>query len=421
MFNKIVICLISIMLLSSCGDGDNLIKKANATTPLSITEIDTGDSVSWNELAQYFNGVPKYSGAVGTYSYKHYPISVAKGGNTFHVFSDNTQDNNLYIYVVKDKSNPVLVHTYTNWSDPHSNAVINVRNDGHVEVYVSARHTKKSAYKYVSQTPMALDFVCVEGCSGTFMYEAYPQVHNPSWGTTLLYTHYIHTGYQFKSRLLHVKLNGNSYRLSDSPAYQVSEYQDGELCTAHNYLVDGIPDKRTNIYFMCTDDGQNWYDKDNTPLMLPLPDDINNTTKVFDTHSKNRFTFVKDIYKHDGKWRVLFVSSTSIDPTTGNRWLYEWVQGQGVKYITSVDHNYGGISYLVHDGQLYYASTESDVQSYLSGKLQILNTSGKVVTETTNGGYAYVRRVVGRDSELVASRQDSEDHKSGNFYFIKVD
>ena len=68
-------------------------------------------------------------------------IYIYESGTTHpkEFYTDNTKDDNFYVYAAKDNTEKVLIHTIYNWEDPHTNAIIHVLDTGIVHVHVSAR------------------------------------------------------------------------------------------------------------------------------------------------------------------------------------------------------------------------------------------------------------------------------------------
>ena len=186
--------ILAVMLLTACNSEVKEVVKvevkpaaqviATAIPRVGIFTDWTGFYSTWWAIPQLFNGVPKYSGAFGTYTNKHIPMAVWANGNLFHVRTDNTEDGNFRVYAMINNYAEVVVHTIENWNDPHTNASINVLPSGHVQVHIASRglaHKFQSGKIYKSKTPYSLDFECIDGCSNV-NYEAYPQVHNTPWG-----------------------------------------------------------------------------------------------------------------------------------------------------------------------------------------------------------------------------------------------
>lgn len=390
--------------VSACGNVDNkgsvdIITPPPPKPPVMVA-VDTGNSSSWWERPQYYNNVPKYSGAFGTYTHKHIPVAVYAKGELYSVFTDNTTNNDFQIYVTKGDSEKVLVHVIKDWDDPHTNAVINVLPDGIVEVRVASRglsHKFQSGVVLRSSTPYELDFYCVEGCTEDAPnYEAYPQIHKTSWGQHLIYTRYELRGKR-NFRMPYSKVDGNIQSLSNDAHYNISYYDDvsGRLFVASNTLIGGSPDDRKNLSLIYTVDGDSWRKTDNTLVDFNLQDESDRV--VHDAGLNN--IYLKDIITVDGEVRVLFTESSSDDPTQGTRYLKEWIEGEGVHTIVEVGHNYSAGAYIKKDGELYIVAGISNSTGYLSGSLNLYDRDYTLI-DTLEGDYSYVRRV--RDTEALA-------------------
>lgn len=419
--------LVLTLLISACGseqaEASSVVVK-DTYSPPEMLATWTGSYSSWWERPQYYNGTPKYSGAFGTYTHKHIPVAVHAGGSLFSVRTDNTQDNNFYVYVTKN-SQEVLVHTINNWDDPHTNAVINTLDHGYIEVRIASRglsHKFQSGKVLRSKTPYNLDFECVEGCSSNDInYEAYPQIHNTGWGRHLIYTKYEQINNQgMNYRNLYSRIGGEHVKLSKFAHYNVSHYDSNmdELCIASNTLIGGNPDNRVNLSVICTEGGQdNWSLSNNTLI------DENSTTEsdriVYNTETEGTFVYLKDIIATAGTFRVLFTESTSSDPTKGIRHLKEWVQGAGVSTITEVGHNYSAGAYLKKNGNLYIVAGKSNSTGYLSGDLELYDDSYSLI-DTLKGDFSYVRRVVGTDGKAVMSSGTSDYATRGKHYTLTL-
>lgn len=388
---------------------------------------DTGYTSTWWELPnQYYNGVPKYSGAFGTYTHKHIPLAVKSYfGDIFSVRTDNTVDGNFYVYAMKNNQS-VLVHTIENWDDPHTNAIIHILNTGHVEVRIASRglaHKFQSGVVLRSQTPFELDFQCVEGCSPNDVnYEAYPQMHYTGWGNHLIYTKYEQINNQgMNYRNLYSRIGNNHKKLSNLAHYNVSYYDPNmdQLCVASNTLLGGSPENRVNLSVICTEYGQDtWKTTDNKLIDFNSQDESNRI--VYNTQNLGTYVYLKDMIAVAGKMRVLFTETDSTDPTTGTRWLSEWIQGEGVSKIAQVGHNYSAGAYLKKNGKLFIVAGVSNSTGYLSGSLELYDTDYTLI-DTAQGDYSYVRRVRYGDGEAVLSEGASDINTGGRHYTLKLD
>lgn len=418
--------ILFILLLSSCTDEDSGIPAPpTSEIPLSIelTSEWTGWYSSWWSIPQSYNKVPKYSGAFGTYTHKHIPVAINSQGDLFSVRTDNSEDDNFYVYVMKNNTE-VKVHTIKNWNDPHTNAAINIDEQGYVWVHIASRglaHKFQSGKVLKSNTPFELDFQCVDGCNNV-NYEAYPQIHNAFGVQYLIYTRYeaSDTGISSRRRT-YSKVQGNHFKLSKLSHYNVSHFDEetNRLCVASNTLVNGSPDNRVNLSFICTEDTSGeWYTLDER-VNFDKEDETNRI--VF--NSEGKFVYLKDIISYKGLFRVMFTLSNTDDPTSGSRELCEWVEGSSVQCITSVGHNYSAGAYTIKDGELFLVVGRSAVEYYLSGSLDLYKVKGSsyhLESTLSDNEYSYIRRVRNEEGSFVGSVGQSDLQRRGEHYLLKV-
>lgn len=421
--------LILTLFLSACGSEQATANNEAAQgfhSPPEMLATWTGDYSSWWKRPQYYSGIPKYSGAFGTYTHKHIPVAVSRNGSTFSVRTDNTEDDNFYIYAMKDGVS-VKVYTIYNWDDPHTNAAINVDGEGYVWIHVASRglaHKFQGGRILKSQTPYELDFECVDGCSDSNVnYEAYPQIHNTDIGMNLIYTHYeTDIGSNESHRRTWSRFNGERTKLSRLAHYNVSAYDSENtklLCVASNTLLNSSPDARVNLSVICTRYGNyNWTTESGSLINLDSLDESNRI--VYETQSKGTYIYLKDIIFVNGKLRVLFTESTTDNPSEGTRYLKEWVKDVGVSTITEVGHNYSAGAYLKKNGNLYIVAGKSTSTGYLSGDLELYGDSYSLI-DTLQGDFSYVRRVVGTDGKAVMSSGTSDYATRGKHYELYLE
>ncbi len=360
-------------------------------TGLEVSPI--GFSSTWYEIPQYYDGVPKYSGAFGTYTAKHTPIAVQYDGVVYYTFSDNSEGP-LRIYV-SNSFETVMVHQTVDIHDPHSNATISIDSDGHLWVFVSARARMEIGAVYRSKEPGALDFDKIEDS-----WRAYPQPWETPNGQILLYTSYDETGGspKYVRQLYSDGLACDGLKLVEGGHYQVSIYGDGYVHTFYNMHPDGNVDKRANLYYMKSANGCDWLNASNQPIELPLAlhSDV---TLVYDSIDRN--TYLKDIWVDSDGPGVMFVESDTRDPTQGERELYLMRLGTSPEKITDIGHNYTtgfyNSGYIVTPlfGEDYYASGALELWAKKDGTWQSLNV--------IDGRYNYARKVHGSNSRGVVS------------------
>lgn len=424
---KKTLIAIMVFLLSACGGSEVSQKKIESLPlqPPSMVAEWPGWFSSWWEIPQYYNGVPKYSGAFGTYTHKHVPVATWANGHLYHVRTDNGEgDGNFNVYAMKDTTESVLVHTIENWNDPHTQAAIKVLPDGHVMVHIASRglaHKFQSGKIYKSRTPYELDFECIDGCVKDNI-EAYPQLHNTARGYQVLYTEYVRLpGYSLDQRQLRSRIGSATQDLTNSAHYAISHYANGELCVARNHLINGSPEYRINLYFTCTSDGTAWESYNGDPIQTPWPND--NSNRIYLSGDDPELVFLKDIYFFGGEWHVLFTVSTSADPTKGDRYLMHWRESNGSYPVTTVGHNYSAGSFIEHNSKLYIIAGKSSVPGYLSGHLELYDAYTNVLFDTLQDGqeYSYVRRVDGANSLAVMSMGASDIEVRAEHYILKIE
>ena len=365
-------------------------------------------------MPQYFDGVPKYC-AYGTYTHKHIPLAYKSNGDVFHVYTDNTKDDNFYVYAAKNNGEKVLVHTIENWDDPHTNAIIYVKSNGIVRVHISARGINnkfKRGYILESKTPYELDFECID-CDLENV-EGYPQVWDTKWGLHVnyslnMYDYDIHPTQFMRSP--HYRLNDEIKQIVKGGHYYISYYDQTNhtMYVVYNWLIDGHPDNRVKLYAIKTTDGISWTNLDGKPLILPLPENSQDAI-IF---AGQGYTYLKDL-KFDGKLNVLFTESSSADPTKGVRYLKEWKQGEFPKTIEKTNHNYSGAAYV---GQ-YIITTNSD-RNMIGGDIVVYQDYREIYRDDSQN-CAYVRKVMNSRSDAVVSCDNFHSDGKASHYLIKI-
>ncbi len=402
------------------------------------------------------NGVPKYCGATGTYSYKHIPVAVEKNNNRFEVFSNN-EDGDLVTYLVKNYNEKVKVHIEPEWSDAHTNAVVDLDSDGYVYVQLSSRglaNKYRSGHLYKSTTPYGTNFIKLKGFPnhGDFN-QAYPQMHY-GYSKLTIFTKYEPLSESLPQgvgsvRTLWVDNNGNETKLVSGSHYAVSDTNDdGEIYVAYNYHPISKAgseyyydvDKRANIHLIrsSTTNPTQWYTVKGEKLTLPIIEN-DPRTLVYDTESKGTLVYLKDIVDEEGGTaggvHILFTESTSKDPSAGERYTREIdIKNPGNRNINintytfgKVNHNYSSATYLTgsHGWSVKHALVSGDNGvPYFGGDIKVFNKSrnGWALTSTYSDGanYSYIRQVRGANSKAVASKGIGEIDYSNTQIRIEV-
>lgn len=361
-----------------------------------------GESTYWS-IPQYFNGVPKYT-AYGTYTHKHIPLAVKHNGNIYHVYTDNTVDDNFYVYVAKNNEEKVLVHTIENWEDPHTNAVVNALDDGTIRIHVAARGINngfQSGFVLESVAPESLDFVCIDGCQSNNI-EGYPQIHNTAWGEQLIYSRNAYDYDIHPKQWMREPWSKNKYgrqQIVKGGHYSISFYDKytDTFYIVYNWLKEGSPSKRHNLYGLKTKNGKDWTTFDDKPVSLPVSEDYQDARILY---SGDWQIFLKDItYDSDGI-KVMYTNSNSVDPTKGYRSLRELRWNGTSKFIKEVNHNYGGGAYV---GRFILFTNGNEPTT---GADLILLQDYHEIDRVSDMRCAYVRKVRGSDNKAVVSCDD---------------
>lgn len=412
------------LLLIGCGEKvvtKEVEKIVEVIKEVEITELNLSteyiDQSTYWCLPQYFGenkDVPKYC-SYGTYTNKHIPLAFKVNDDIYHVYTDNTKDDNFYVYAAINNEEKVLVHTIDNWNDPHTNAVIHVLDSGIVHVHVSARginNGHQSGKILASKTPYELDFECIDGCENDNI-EGYPQVWQTSWGEHVNYSHNI---YEYDihpkqwMRSPHYRVDGVRKQLVRGGHYYISYYDGKTMYIAYNLLVGGHPDNRINLYSIKTNDGVNWLTLDNKGLDLPL-DPHNDDALIYESEG---YVYLKDISVNDGL-KILFTESTDFDPTIGEKVVKEF-KVDGIRDVASTNHNYNGAAYVGDNIIL----TNGDNNGWIGGDI-ILYENYIETTRDSSSNCSYARKVINSNNKAVISCDNFHLNESASHYILTVD
>lgn len=374
----------------------------------------------WFDLGQRSEFGSKYSGGLGTYTAKHLPLAVYAPAvrKTFFVYGGTTQADarhllamiSFYDHRTKQVPKPVVVHDKQGVDDPHDNPSIQLDGEGRLWVFVSGRGRKRPGHVYRSRLPYDIESIGhVSGREFT-----YPQ---PWWvagqGFLFLFTKY--TG----GRELYWSTSDTGAgswtkdkRLAGMGGhYQVSNERAGKVITAFNMHPNGNVDKRTNLYFVQTDDlGKTWRTASGGMVKTPLTDPAC-AALVRDYGAEKRLVYMKDIgFDAVGNPVILYLTSGSHQPGPAGAprtWtIAHWSGGAwGFHEVTTSTHNYDmGSLYIEEDGVWrIIAPTEQGPQQHGGGgeiamwhSRDLGKTWGKVrdVTRNSTLNHGYVRRPV---------------------------
>jgi hypothetical protein len=378
---------------------------------------DSGYRGIWFTLGQKSEHGDKYSGGLGTYTANHVPMAIyaKEVDKTFFVYGGARGGKrhllamaSYYDHRQHRVPRPTIVHDKQTVNDPHDNPSLCLDGAGHLWVFISGRARSRPGLIYRSTKPFSTDrFEFVAEREFT-----YPQ---PRWidgqGFLFLFTKYT------KGRELYfsTSADGRSWTPDRKFAgmgghYQTSHQRDDRIITAFNMHPGGNVDRRTNLYFLATDDfGGTWRDVRGEPVSLPAIEP--HAALVRDYRSEQRLVYIHDL-DIDPAGRPVILYTTSSDhrpgPAGDPRWLTvaHW---RGTKWefqeITRVNHNYSTGSLTIEpDGRgRIIGPTERGPQPIGSGGEVAIWTSDpdgngwrkqRDVTRGSRLNHNYVRRVV---------------------------
>lgn len=369
---KILWALIATLtLLVGCGDSQA--KWESPEYEPIITRIQS-TQLSWYELPQYYNGVPKYSGPMGTYPQQTLPTAVNCSLGTWATYSNN-RDGNLSIYAVHlETQQSYLVHTELGQIDTHQNAAIQC-GGGKLWLAVAARGYKRTGYLYSS----------VNGINWSLestAFRSYPQLHWLNNSLLFLYTEYKldSTQQDGVSRKIYSSCNNQPIINDDIQHYMLS-YVDANnrVQVVFNDLIGG-PDFRTNLNYTYSDDGGcTW----SAPVRWHTGD----------------FVYLKDFRSSGDTPYALVTLSNSADPTTGSRNVAV-VSQYGTTIRGTTNHNYttGAMTTAID-----LVFPDGGTSAYAGGSL--------IDAAHVN----YVKRIFGTTNQFVASEGVSSEYLSDSW------
>jgi len=287
----------------------------------------------WSKLGQPLEYGYKYSGGMGTFSSYHEPAAIYSEAShkTFFVYSgtNNPTESHLQIMVSyfdhrKHKvPKPVIVYDKMGVNDPLDNASLSLDPKGFLWIFVSGRERTRPGIIFKSKQPYSIE-------SFERIYQGEILLPQPWWvnDSCLML---LHSEIQGERGLYWSKTSdGNSWSNSKPLAtmgggYQLSAARGNKLITVFNYFPGKSHDKRTNIYFMQTDDaGTTWKTIDNklisTPLIQPQ-----NEALVKDYESEGKLVYLQDLnFDNQGNPVILVLISRDFKPgPTGDP--REWI------------------------------------------------------------------------------------------------
>lgn len=378
----------------------------------------------WFELGQKYDFGDKYSGGLGTYTAKHRPLAIyaEEVDKTFFVYGGTTSEKEKYLLCMIGSydhktgmvTKPTVVYDKKGVDDPHDNPSLLIDNEGYLWVFVSGRSTHRMGFKYRSEKPY--DISKFKQITEEVM--TYPQPWMYKDGDMIhLFTKY--TGV----RELYYETSSDGVKWSDDQKlagirekghdrgghYQISSKHDKVVATFLNRHPKGDVDRRTDLYYLQTEDkGNTWTTADGRKLEVPLSE-IETPARIVDYYGQKKNVYLKDMcFDQNGYPVCLYVTSRGHEPGPVNNprefritcWDgHEWQ----THIVCETDHNYDMGSIYIEgdewtvlvpsiDGPQHYG-TGGEVgmwKSYDQGKNWKL---AKQLTVNSERNHAYMRRV----------------------------
>ena len=307
----------------------------------------------WFPLGQVSEYGDKYSGGLGTYTAKHRPTAIysPEANKTFFVYG-GAKDQKRHLlnmigafdHTTNQLLPPVIVHDKGGVDDPHDNSSIAITPDGHLWVFVSGRGRTRPGFIHRSTHPY--DITQWEQLREAEF--AYPQ---PVWLQDQGFVHCF-TKYT-KGRELYWSTSPDGREWSPDQKlagmgghYQNVEQKNGTIFTSFNYHPGGNVDKRTNLYFIRSDDaGTTWQTVTGETITPPLSDP-KGTGLIRDYETEGRLVYLKDMqFDANGHPVILIVTSAAHQPGPGgDPRIWELIRWDGTQWlyseVTRSTHNY---------------------------------------------------------------------------------
>lgn len=364
--------------------------KAPPSTAPTVTRKDDGYRGIWFTLGQMQEFGDKYSGGFATYTANHVPMAIyAKAVNkTFFVYGGSRNGErylldmiSYYDHTTGQVPKPSVVHDKAGVDDPHDNPSLAIDPEGYLWVFVSGRARARPGFIYKSAKPYDIEKFDLVGIREI----TYPQ---PRWiegqGFLHLFTKY--TG--VRELYWSTSPDGKTWAPDQKMAgigghYQTSHQRGNKVFTAFNRHPGGDVDKRTDLYFLQTDDmGRTWRNVQGEAVTTPVTTP-KNAALVHDYSAEGRLVYIHDLdLDRDGHPVILFTTAASFKPGPAGdpRWLTiaHWT-GSAWTFteVTRMNHNYT-------TGALYLSDREWRISAPTEKGPQLIGAGGEVAQWSSN-------------------------------------
>lgn len=350
--------------LATVADAATSGEATPSTSSSQASPKDDGYRGIWFTLGQKSDYGDKYSGGLGTYTANHVPMAIysKQANKTFFVYGGAKDGQrhllnmvSYYDHARRVVPRPTIVHDKETVNDPHDNPSLAIDPTGHVWVFVSGRARQRPGFVYRGTKPYSIDaFERISQREFT-----YPQ---PRWiegeGLLHLFTKYT------KGRELYwsTSRDGRTWTPDQKFAgmgghYQTSHQRGHRVFTAFNMHPGGNVDKRSNLYYLQTDDfGRTWRNVRGEPVQVPLTA-ADNSALVRDYQAEKRLVYIHDLdLDHEGQPVIFYITSGHYQPgpAANPRWwtVAHWTGKEWQAHdITAANHNYSTGSLYIEEEQ----------------------------------------------------------------------
>jgi hypothetical protein len=328
---------------------------------------------------------------------------------------------------------PVVVYDKMGVDDPHDNASLSIDNSGFLWVFVSGRNKSRPGLIFKSSKPYSID-------AFEKVYEGEMTYPQPWWmgndGFFYFFTKYT------KGRELYwsTSADGKKWQPEQKLAgmgghYQVSNVWNRNLATAFNFHPGGDVNKRTNLYYLQTDDrGSNWKTAQGKVITTPLSD-IHCAALVKDYQSEGKLVYINDInFDRKGNPVILYVVSRYHEPGPKGdprEWtIAHWNNGSWNFHKVCVStHNYDmGSLYVEGNTWRVIGPTESGPQKLgTGGEMAAWESTdmgrswkkSRTITTASVRNHSYARRPVNAHKDFYALWADgnADTFSESKLYF----
>lgn len=423
-----------------------IFKKILLPVLLSGFLIYTPDLVSQNPRMDgykgiwYSSGEPleygyKFSGGVATFAARHKPNAIysPEVKKTFFVYSGTTtpEERHLLIMIswfdhrLNVVPKPVIVHDKMGVSEPQDNASLSIDKDGYLWVFISGRGRIRPGLIYKSSKPWSIDGF--DKIADTEMISPQPWYMKDD-GFLLMFSKATMGRELFFSRSSEGQEWSESIRLAGMGGhFQVSGVYGNRLASVFNYHPEGNIDKRTNVYYIQTDDlGRTWKTADDVTVEIPLTD-TRSRALVKDYESEGKLVYLQDLnFDSEGNPVILVLLSRDSDPGPAGsprEWMVIYMRDKQWNFskICESDSNHDkGSLYITDEEWRVIGPTEQGLNKWVAGgeiALWVSRDEGMSwvkecdITRNSPGNNSFVRRPLNMHRDFAAFWSDGDAEK----------